>query len=139
MPAPAVAPGRNLNGDCEAMMMEAFYKVNAAVGSEWNRARGVHKKHFNEGNHEFTDQGTDMKFTGRLDKFSHNMLKWGKRFNNSLCNCPASTTNGIPDINSQNDIHGFVSYMMDAAYAMECGKERHLDRKMLHAKQILRL
>lgn len=139
LPAPAVAPGRNLIGDCEAMMMEAFYKVNAAVGSEWSRARGLHREHFNEGDHDFTDQGNDMTFTGRLAKFSHNMQKWGKRFDNHLCNCPASTTNSIPDINSENDINGFISFMNEAGSAMNCGKEGALIRKMNHAKQILRL
>ena len=122
------------------MMMKAFDKVNAAVGSEWMQGRGHHKKHFNEGVHDFTDKGTEMKFTGRLDKFTYNMLKAGKRFDNFNCNCPASTTNNIPDITGIMKHGDFIRYMVNAGYDMECGKERHVKRKILfHARKILRL
>jgi hypothetical protein len=128
------APARSMGGDCEEMMMQAFYNVNTAVGSSWMNSRGLHKSNF-YANHFYNDE----QFSGRLSKFEHNMRRWGKRFDSFSCVCPTATTLQMPAINSLNEVEGFLAYMSEAGSAMFCGKEHHMDRKMKHAKQILRM
>merc|ERR1711990_461086 len=121
-------------GDCEDMMMQAFSNVNSAVRSSWMSDRGLHNRVFYD-NHSFDDE----QYSGRLSKFEHNMRRWGKRFDGFSCRCRPQATATIPEINSIADIDGFLTYMNLAGSDMFCGKEHHMQRKMKHAKQIMRV